>query len=82
MTNAKNKSKPEAYKLVSSALGCTTDSLSLSSGMYNHPDWDSFGHLQIILEIERQFEIQISDDEVLKYSSMEEIINLCKKQRG
>lgn len=78
----KNIFEEEAYKLVSNALGCPVDFLSFSSGIYDHPDWDSFGHLQIILEIEHRFAIQITDEDILKYSSMEEIINLCKKQKS
>ena len=81
MTQITNAFEEEACKLVSNALGCAIDCLSFSSGMYDHPDWDSFGHLQIILEIERRFDMQITDEDILKYSSMEEVINLCKKQK-
>lgn len=80
MTQTANPFEQDAYELVSTALGCASDSLSSSSAIYDHPDWDSFGHLQIILEIERRFEMQITDEDILRYSSMEEIVNLCKKQ--
>lgn len=81
MTQRTNVFEEEAFKLVSNALGCAIESLSFSSGIYDHPDWDSFGHLQIILEIERRFDMQVTDEDILKYSSMKEIINLCKKQK-
>jgi len=81
MTQTTNEFEEKAYQLVSKALGCTIDSLSPLSGIYDHPDWDSFGHLQIILEIEHHFGLEITDEDVLKFASIEEIINLHRRQQ-
>lgn len=67
---------PDPLVLVARALGCQLDSLSYDSGLNNHPDWDSFGHVQVILAIESEYGIDISDDDVLRFAKVQEIVAL------
>ena len=36
--------------------------------------WDSFGHLNLILELEKEFKIKFSDEEILRLDSVKNII--------
>jgi len=42
--------------------------------------WDSLGHLNLILEIEKQFNIKFSFDEIVESKSFNKILNLLIKK--
>jgi acyl carrier protein len=71
---------PQPFDLVAKALGCPPTSLSIDSAMYRDHGWDSFGHLSVILALEKAYAIQINDDEVQKYTSMRAIQELYKER--
>ncbi len=64
------------YDLVANALDCDKQSLNEESCMLNHPKWDSLSHVSIIVAIETNYNMQIPDEEVMKYDNMKAIINL------
>lgn len=62
------------FELVANAIGCSPDSLSEDSAMYRDFGWDSFGHLSVILALEQEYGIEISDAAVESYKTMREIL--------
>ena len=62
------------FELVANAIGCSPDSLSDDSAMYRDFGWDSFGHLNVILTLEREYGIEVDDAAVESYSTMREIL--------
>jgi len=71
-------SRPHPFEIVATALRCSPEELTVNSGKYHTHGWDSFGHLAVILELERAFSISIDDDSVEKYATMKAIIDLCE----
>ena len=69
---------PQPFDLVAKALGCSPTSLSMDSAMYRDHGWDSFGHLSVIQALEKEYSIQMNDDEIQKYTSMRAIQELYK----
>jgi acyl carrier protein len=67
------------FDLVSKALACEKDSLTENSAMANHPKWESLTHVSVIMGIEDAYEIEIPDEDVMKYDNMKTIIELYKK---
>lgn len=65
------------YELVASVLECDPATLHPDSGYHQHPGWDSFAQLSIILAIEEEYSVSIDDDDILKFASMAAIENLC-----
>jgi acyl carrier protein len=64
---------PEPIKpadLVGTAIGCDPRSLSEDSEMYRTFGWDSFGHLNVLLALEREYGITVDDDAVDVYRTM------------
>lgn len=61
------------FKLVASALGCDPQSLSMNSGMYRDHGWDSFGHLCVVLALEKEYGIAIDDAVFESFKQMREI---------
>ena len=56
--------------LVSEALGCAAACLAENSRLGGHPNWDSVGHLAVMLALEAHYGIEISDETIRRYDSL------------
>lgn len=74
-----SKKIADPYDLVSEALNCDKNSLSPNSGLNKHPDWDSLGHLKIILAMERVYKVTIDDETIMDFTSMETILDFAHR---
>lgn len=70
-----NKLK-DPYSIVASILKVPVESLNETSSMGEHPGWDSLNHICVIVEIEKEYNISIEDNLIMKYSKMGEIVEL------
>ena len=43
-------------------------------------DWDSLTHIQLVVEIEKEFNVKFTTDEVLELKNVGEFITLLKKK--
>ena len=41
--------------------------------------WDSYGHLDLISEINKKFKIEISFEDTIKIKNVGDVIKICKK---
>lgn len=71
----------DPFDVVAGALDCSRDSLSNDSAMYKDHGWDSFGHVGVITAIEDVCGINIGNDDLMKYTTMEAIIELFEHLR-
>lgn len=71
---------PDPFGVVAKALQCSRDSLSIESAMYRDHGWDSFGHVSVITAIEEACGMSITNDEVMKYTTMKAIVELFEKR--
>lgn len=62
------------YQLVAEALNCDPASLNADSGLNRHPDWDSMGHLNVMLALERLYGIEINDQSIVRFGAMAAIV--------
>jgi acyl carrier protein len=44
------------------------------------PDWDSVGHLNLIMEIEKEFDIKIEIEEMFEVEKLGDITTILKKR--
>lgn len=70
---------PEPIHLVADALDCPPDSLNAESAMYRDYGWDSFGHLRVILALEQAYEIEASEANFKKYTTLRAIQELYER---
>lgn len=42
--------------------------------------WDSFGHYNLVVELEKKFKIKFSDDEIFMLTNLKKIINCINKK--
>lgn len=57
-----------------------TEHFETAMGKSDIPEWDSIGHLNLILEIEDQFEVSFSKEEIESINSIENIENSLKQK--
>lgn len=63
----------DPFNVVAQALHCPRDSLSMESAMYRDHGWDSFGHVSVIVALEKAYGISISNDEMMSLTTMKAI---------
>tara|TARA_R110002096_G_scaffold85802_2_gene197846 strand:+ start:1555 stop:1788 length:234 start_codon:yes stop_codon:yes gene_type:complete len=71
----------ESIKIwLADALGCSSEEIHESGGIGNTPGWDSFGHLNVMMELEKRFGISIDDDTVRRYQTVKAIEELVEEK--
>ena len=78
-----NVEQNDPFAIVAQAIGCDKESLSNESRMYRDHGWDSFGHVSVVLALEKAYGISISDNEIEEYQTMVAILALHNRfERG
>jgi acyl carrier protein len=44
------------------------------------PDWDSVGHLNLIMEVEKEFNIKIEIEEMFEVEKLKDIVKILEKR--
>ncbi len=57
---------PRLNAVLARVFSVSPESVSLESGPHDIAKWDSAGHLNLILEVEKEFGIHFGDDEVVE----------------
>jgi len=73
--SAKNKTP---FEIVASILKVNEDKITLSSGYGISDGWDSMNQLEIFTAFEAEYSISIPDEDIGKYTTMQEIITYLK----
>lgn len=66
--------------VLSLAAGCFKRSaadLELASGPENTVGWDSLAHMELVVALEKQFDIRLSPREIMQIDSLEKAVELC-----
>lgn len=46
------------------------------------PDWDSVGHLNLIMEVEKEFNIKVEIEEMFEIEKLADIVKILKKKEA
>ncbi len=68
------------FKAVSQIMGVPVETLNEKSSQYTVGYWDSLKQMNLILSIEEEFSVSLSDEEIMKISSIKDIIKLLKEK--
>ena len=60
-------------EIIASALNCDSSTLSDNSGLAKHYRWDSLGHIAIMVALENHYGLEISSDNVERFTSLKGI---------
>jgi len=74
--NSINSKREIVIKILTKVLNSSDSELQLNS---SNPNWDSLKQLQISLEIEDYFGIQLSDEEATEFYDVESIVSLIER---
>ena len=66
--------------LISKILKVKPNKIKDNSGLGQSSNWDSIGHLKILLAIEQEFKINFGDKEIISIINYYNIKNLIKKK--
>lgn len=70
----------KARKTVSDALKCPLSSVGPDADVQTLPQWDSIGHINIILEIEAELGRKLLPEEIAGISSVADVALLYERQ--
>ncbi len=64
--------------LLANATGGEPSSFPPDSALGQHPQWDSVSHINVMLELEKEFGVIIDDASIEKYSRLSAIDELIR----
>lgn len=64
--------------IISDILDIEKDSLSMETKRIDLKEWDSLAHIQIIMELESEFNIKIPFEEVLEINVIKDLVKYIK----
>ena len=73
-----NTLKTSLSKIMSDIFNIPLETIDGEISMESCPEWDSFNQLTLIAVIEEEFEIILSDDDVIAMNSFESIIKIIE----
>ena len=68
-----------ARMTISAALKCPLDAVGPDAGVETLPQWDSIGHINIVLEIEAELGRKLLSEEIAGISSVADIALLYER---
>ena len=66
-------------KIMESVFRLSEGTIKVDSTMADTPGWDSLTHINLILEIEREFDIQLSGDDIAEMQSISKIVEILEQ---
>ena len=76
--NSTNNTRKVVIEILTKVLNSSDTELQLNR---SNPNWDSLKQLQISLEIEDHFGIQLSDEEAVAFFDVESIVSMVESIR-
>ncbi len=67
-------------KVIREVFPIETDTIDENWTSDDIPDWDSVGHLNLIMEIEKTFDIKIEIEEMFEVEKLADIIPILQKR--
>ena len=60
----------------------TKDDFDINRDQSDYENWDSFTHVNLISELESQFDLQLETDEIISISSAKTALDLITKKKN
>ena len=63
-------------------LECSAETLSADSSMLNHARWDSFAHVELMAFLGDRFQVELTEANLVKYSTLSALQALSNERTG
>jgi len=70
---------PRLQQIFARVFKVAPESIDADSGPHTIPAWDSAGHLNLILQLEKEFGVTFSEDEVVDLIGVREIVEALQR---
>jgi acyl carrier protein len=67
-------------KIIREVFDIETETIDENWTSDDIPDWDSVGHLNLIIEVEKQFKIKIEIEEMFEVEKLKDIVKILEKK--
>jgi len=67
-------------EIAATLFNVPVDTVSLASSSSTIENWDSMGHLMLVLELEQQFSVQLAPEDVEKITDIKSVVDLLKSK--
>jgi acyl carrier protein len=64
--------------IVADSFGLSYDEVTFDTGPSNTASWDSFGQMNLVLNIEKEFDITLEFDEIFKILSTQTLLEVVE----
>ena len=71
--------RSKVFRIISEQFSASENEITDKIGPGDLAKWDSIGQLRLIMELEKQFNIQLSVDDVMSINNVNDIINIINK---
>jgi acyl carrier protein len=65
-------------RVFSNTFGLETEKFSLQLAPEEVANWDSIGHMNMVMDLEKEFNMQFEVDEIMEMSSPQKIVDILK----
>lgn len=72
--------KEKLLEVINEALQIPPDGVMDDEKFANYPDFDSFGFMMFVMELERAFEIVLTNDEIIEMVSVSTAIIIIERK--
>lgn len=72
----------KARNAIAKALKCAPDAVDADASVETLPDWDSIGHVNIILEVEGDLGRPLLPEEIAGISSLADVVLLYQRHQA
>ena len=66
--------------IVADEFKLSYDEVTPDTGPYNTVSWDSFGQMELVMKIEKEFDITLEYDEIFSIVSTQTLIEVVEKK--
>jgi len=73
---------PRLVDIAAKILGVPEESLTPETGVGDLDAWDSLGHLRLMMELEHEFKVRFSTEQIRQLTSLSEIQNALLIEKG
>ncbi len=74
--------RDRVYRLLADQFLIDEGDLSNRTAPGDFPAWNSLGHLQLMLKLERHFDVRFSADDVMSFEDVGDLILLVERKVG